>query len=215
MGLTPQVKTVSHTSLLPAGLWPEIVQTMQGEGLSVLVFRHRHPEPPLFYVSSLKGHSHFESYIGRHHALCRVAPQLCSAQIPDVVEVAALGSGAEFDAASARVLQIFSGRTRGHSMVLFLNANFGKITEFFHPAASKWSAFQGMFPDAEEKRVIAIGDEANDMHMIACAGLEIAMGNATAELKEVADRVTTDHDADGLAEALEPLLNGDAAGHGR
>ncbi|MCH7555265.1 MAG: HAD hydrolase family protein [Proteobacteria bacterium] len=100
-------------------------------------------------------------------------------------------------------------------MVLFLNANFGKITEFFHPEASKWSAFQGMFPEAEQERVIAIGDEANDREMIAGAGLGIAMGNATAELKEVADRVTTDHDADGLAEALEPLLNGGAAGHGR
>jgi hydroxymethylpyrimidine pyrophosphatase-like HAD family hydrolase len=212
VGLTPQVEAVSHTSFLPAGLWPGIVQAMQAEGLSVLVFRHRHPEPPLFYVSGLSGHPHFESYIGRHHALCRVEPRLSAVHIPDVVEVAALGSGAEFDAASARVLERFSGSTRNHSMVLFLNANFGKITEFFHPEASKWSAFQGMFPGADQERVIAIGDEANDMELIAGAGLGIAMGNATDELKKVADLVTADNDAEGLAEALEPLLNGGAAG---
>ena len=215
VGLTPAVKAVSYTSFLPAGLWPEIVHALLAEGLSVLVFRHRHPEPPLFYVNSLRGHAHFESYIGRHHAFCRVEPRLASVDIPDVVEVAALGSGTEFDEASARVLERFSGSTRNHSMVLFLNADYGKITEFLHPEASKWAAFKGMFPGAELARVIAIGDEANDMDMIAGAGLGIAMGNATGELKSVADLVTADHDADGLAEALEPLLDGygRATGH--
>lgn len=208
VGLTPRVEAVSHTSFLPAGLWPRVVEALRAEGLSVLVFRHRHPEPPLFYVRGLQGHPHFESYIGRHHAMCRVEPELATAEIPDVVEVAALGSGEHFDAASARVLERFSGSTRNHSMVLFLNANFGKITEFFHPRASKWSAFEGMFPGAEPERVIAIGDEANDVDMISRAGLGIAMGNATEELKGVADLVTANHDSDGLAEALEPLLDG-------
>lgn len=210
VGLGPRVKTVSHTSFMAPALWTEVVRGLREEGLSVLVFRHRHPEPPLFYVSGLSGHPHFESYIGRHHALRRVEPGLAEAGIPDVVEVAALGSGAHFDAASARVMARLAGRTRNHSMVLFLNANYGKITEFFHPATSKWSAFTGMFPDAAAHagQVIAIGDEANDVDMIAAAGMGIAMGNATDGLKAVADLVTAGNDAEGLAEALEPLLKG-------
>ncbi|MCZ6646224.1 MAG: HAD hydrolase family protein [SAR324 cluster bacterium] len=211
VGLTPRVEAVSYTNCLAAAAWPEIAEALLAEGLSVLVFSHRHPGPPLFYVASLQGHPHFEAYIGRHHALCRVADNLPGAPIPAVVEVAALGSGAQFEAASARVMARLEDRSRNHSMVLFLNRNFGKITEFFHPATSKWAAFQGMFPEAVRRpqSVIAIGDEANDLDMIAGAGLGIAMGNATNELKAVADLVTGDNDADGLADALEPLLNGD------
>jgi hydroxymethylpyrimidine pyrophosphatase-like HAD family hydrolase len=212
VGLGPRGETVSHTSFMAPDLWPDVVRGLQAEELSVLVFRHRHPEPPLFYVSGLSGHPHFESYIGRHHALCRVEPGLAEAEIPDVVEVAALGSGEHFDAASARVMSRLAARTRNHSMVLFLNANYGKITEFFHPATSKWSAFRGMFPEAaaDAGQVIAMGDEANDVDMIAAAGMGIAMGNATESLKAVANMVTAGNDAEGLAEALEPLLNGHA-----
>jgi hypothetical protein len=141
-----------------------------------------------------------------------VVPDLPGTAIDNVVEVAALGEGPAFDAASAKVLTAFRGRTRNHSMVLFINATFGKITEFFHPGSSKWHAFLGMFPDAaaHHERVIAIGDEANDLEMIRDSGYGIAMGNGTADLKAVADHVTADHDHDGVALALEDLLGVDA-----
>ena len=210
VGLTPRVEAVSYTNFLSPSLWPDIVEALLAEGLSALAFSHRHPEPPLFYVASLQGHPHFEAYLGRHRANCRVMGDLGAADIPAVVEVAALGSGDHFEAASARAMERMAGRAASHSMVLFLNANYGKITEFFHPATSKWSAFQGMFPEAARRpqTVIAIGDEANDLDMIAGAGLGIAMGNATEELKAAAGHVTAGHDAEGLAEALEPLLDG-------
>jgi hydroxymethylpyrimidine pyrophosphatase-like HAD family hydrolase len=43
--------------------------------------------------------------------------------------------------------------------------------------------------------------------MIRAAGMGIAMGNATPALKAAARRVTASHDDDGLALALEPLLD--------
>jgi hypothetical protein len=137
-----------------------------------------------------------------------VVPNLARADLPHVIEVAALGRGDVFDAASARVMARFNGQTRHHSMVLFINAAYGKITEFFDAGTSKWHAFLGLFPEAARhpERVIAIGDEANDMEMIQAAGMGIAMGNGTPELKAAADRVTADHDHDGLAAALEALL---------
>ncbi len=45
---------------------------------------------------------------------------------------------------------------------------------------------------------IAFGDGPNDMEMIQYAGLGIAMGNGTAALKKVADRVCGDVNKDGL-----------------
>lgn len=208
VGLTPGLEAVSYVNLLAPATWPRIAEALLAEGLSAVVFSHRHPEPPLFYVQSRSGHPHFESYIGRHAANCREVGDLPGTEIPSVVEVAALGAGPEFEAASARVMARMNGASRSHSMVLFLSRQYGKITEFFHADTSKWRAFLGMFPEAaaHAERVIAIGDEANDDEMIAGAGLGIAMGNATDTLKALADRVTASNDEDGLAQALEPLL---------
>lgn len=53
---------------------------------------------------------------------------------------------------------------------------------------------------------VAIGDGANDLEMIARAGLGIAMDNADAEVKAVADRLAPHHDEDGLARALSAIF---------
>lgn len=51
----------------------------------------------------------------------------------------------------------------------------------------------------------AIGDSSNDISMLAAAGHSIAMGNATAAVKELAEFVTTDVDGDGISNALKWL----------
>lgn len=51
--------------------------------------------------------------------------------------------------------------------------------------------------------IIAIGDNHNDIEMLRFAGLGVAMGNATAELKAVARAVTASNDSDGVAAFLE------------
>jgi Cof subfamily protein (haloacid dehalogenase superfamily) len=53
---------------------------------------------------------------------------------------------------------------------------------------------------------VAIGDGANDIPLLTSAGLAIAVGNASAELKAVADYVTLDVDHQGVAAAIEKYL---------
>lgn len=53
---------------------------------------------------------------------------------------------------------------------------------------------------AEE--IIAFGDGENDMEMLRFAGIGVAMGNAEEQVKQAADYVTSDIDADGIANAL-------------
>ena len=53
---------------------------------------------------------------------------------------------------------------------------------------------------------IAVGDQSNDLTMIRIAGLGVAMGNATEEVKAVADTVTADCDHDGVAQVIEQYL---------
>ena len=56
------------------------------------------------------------------------------------------------------------------------------------------------------ERSVAIGDEGNDVEMIAVAGLGIAMGNAVAEAKAAARYVTDTCDNDGVAKVLEKII---------
>ncbi|MBQ8264831.1 MAG: HAD family hydrolase [Oscillospiraceae bacterium] len=53
---------------------------------------------------------------------------------------------------------------------------------------------------------IAVGDQSNDLTMIRIAGLGVAMGNATEEVKAAADTVTADCDHDGVAQLIEQYL---------
>lgn len=51
--------------------------------------------------------------------------------------------------------------------------------------------------------VMAIGDQGNDLSMLEYAGLAIAMGNATPEVKAAAMFATADNDHDGVAQAIK------------
>lgn len=78
--------------------------------------------------------------------------------------------------------------------------------EVTHPQATKGLAVKHL---AEELlgitpgEVLAIGDNFNDLEMLQYAGVGIAMGNAPREVKDVADWVTADVEADGVRQALE------------
>lgn len=57
------------------------------------------------------------------------------------------------------------------------------------------------------KETAAIGDNNNDIEMIQMAGIGIAMGNASEDIKMKSDFITLDNDKDGAAEAILQILN--------
>ncbi len=54
---------------------------------------------------------------------------------------------------------------------------------------------------------VAIGDSGNDMEMVCEAGIGIAVGNATESLKNAADYIVASNENDGVAEAVDLILN--------
>lgn len=58
----------------------------------------------------------------------------------------------------------------------------------------------------QKRNVIAFGDQLNDMEMLRDAGISVAMGNATQEIKDIADIITDDNNHDGIATVIEELL---------
>lgn len=53
---------------------------------------------------------------------------------------------------------------------------------------------------------IAIGDNLNDLDMIECAGLGVAMGNAPSETRARADHITGSNNEDGVAQVIERFI---------
>ncbi|MDA9471262.1 Cof-type HAD-IIB family hydrolase [Enterococcus sp. 5H] len=67
--------------------------------------------------------------------------------------------------------------------------------------------------EIKQEEIMTIGDEENDLPMIEYAGLGVAMENAVASVKALADVITDTNDNDGVAHAvekfvLEPLRGG-------
>jgi hydroxymethylpyrimidine pyrophosphatase-like HAD family hydrolase len=58
----------------------------------------------------------------------------------------------------------------------------------------------------EQERVVAFGDELNDVGMLGWAGIGVAMGNAVDQALAAADEVTVTNEEDGVALVLERLL---------
>lgn len=56
------------------------------------------------------------------------------------------------------------------------------------------------------EEVIVFGDSLNDKSMFEVAGYSVAMGNASDELKKIADEVTLDNNSNGIPYALKELL---------
>lgn len=58
----------------------------------------------------------------------------------------------------------------------------------------------------EPGQTTAVGDQRNDLEMLSWAARSVAMGNAPAEVRAIADEVTLDVDRDGLVPVLKSLL---------
>ncbi|MBB4824481.1 Cof subfamily protein (haloacid dehalogenase superfamily) [Sporosarcina luteola] len=61
--------------------------------------------------------------------------------------------------------------------------------------------------DIPRERIIAFGDEDNDLEMIDYAGVGVAMGNGIDRLKSIANEVTLTNNEDGIAEFLKERLH--------
>ena len=58
----------------------------------------------------------------------------------------------------------------------------------------------------EPSEIASIGDAANDIEMLEYSGLAIAMGNASEEVKAIADIVTDTNENNGVIKALDRLI---------
>ncbi|MDJ1182122.1 Cof-type HAD-IIB family hydrolase [Roseofilum casamattae] len=81
--------------------------------------------------------------------------------------------------------------------------------EITNPAANKGRAIQYLAETIlgiSIDRVMAIGDNFNDLEMIKCASIGVAMGNSPPEIQKIADWVAPDVEDDGAIAAIERFI---------
>jgi Cof subfamily protein (haloacid dehalogenase superfamily) len=69
-------------------------------------------------------------------------------------------------------------------------------------ALARWAGYRGI----PRKEVMAIGDNYNDIEMLAFAGVPFIMGNAAPELRRDGWTITLPNDQNGVAAAIERVL---------
>ena len=80
--------------------------------------------------------------------------------------------------------------------------------EFSNKEGSKYHAvkFLQKYWNLKDEEILTIGDQNNDIALLKAGGIKIAMGNATDELKKVADYVTDTVYNDGFIKAIKKFL---------
>ncbi|HEV8604233.1 MAG TPA: HAD family hydrolase [Tepidisphaeraceae bacterium] len=133
-------------------------------------------------------------------------PRLAQHSHEHTIRVGIVASAKEIARVRKILIERFAERVICQS--LFVPSYDVEVLEVFDPAVNKWEGLlqvarsHGIIPD----QIVAIGDDVNDLTMIANAGLGVAMGNAKPPVLAAAKRVIGRNDQDGLAEFLEELV---------
>jgi len=100
-------------------------------------------------------------------------------------------------------------KARYHRGQLYLTKSVATFFEATNPIANKGTAVKYLAETIlglKSDEVMAIGDNFNDLEMIQYAGIGVAMGNAPADLKPLADWVAPDVESDGAVSAMEKFI---------
>ena len=81
-------------------------------------------------------------------------------------------------------------------------------TEITRKNINKWSAIKKISKKMgiRKNQIVAIGDNINDKEMIENAAIGFAMGNSALAAKNIGKITIADHNSDGVAEAIEQIL---------
>ena len=84
------------------------------------------------------------------------------------------------------------------------------VLEIFNAGVDKWRGINWIAErhQIDIAEIATIGDQVNDLAMIQNAGCSIAMGNAVESIKAAADYITFDNESDGVAHAIDHVLDG-------
>jgi hypothetical protein len=191
-----------------SGVLEATLQTVTTAGYDVLLYGDTYSQGFDFYCRSFQVENQplLAEYFERNRGSGREFPKLMIAPPQGIFAGFAMDSQPAMTELGQQLKRQFGDDLYVH--VLKSPFYRGWFCEIEPGGVSKWSGIQHLAHDwgISEEEICAVGDDVNDIPMIEGAGLGVAMGNAVADLKAVADRVAPCHDSDGLVEVIRWLL---------
>jgi transaldolase len=186
--------SVLDERVLPEYLLPAIIDMIEAHGLDVFVFRTND-----WCVRSLDA-----PRVSRESRTVQQAPRVVESfddVLDGVVKVVGVSEDHARVAACEAAVQAFGAQvSAARSQPHYLD-----IT---HPTANKGVVIERLsrYLKIPLERIAAIGDQANDVLMFERAGVSVAMGNASDDVKQRATFVTTSFADEGFANAVEKFI---------
>jgi 5-amino-6-(5-phospho-D-ribitylamino)uracil phosphatase len=149
----------------------------------------------------------------------KIVPSLAHDEHPEhTVRVGICGPRAEAGVAATEIRDRFGERVQVHLFAAVApGARSGDpnaevlIFEAFDRRVNKWTAIEWMAArhGFDSSRVMAIGNDINDIAMLEGAGLSVAVDNAVPQALAAAKRRTRGNDDHGVAYAIRKMLDGE------
>ncbi|MFO0951136.1 MAG: HAD family hydrolase [Isosphaeraceae bacterium] len=200
-----------HRTLWRADFDPDLLAealALFGEHAEPVVsFTDNPPEHHDFLVERERtGRPEFDDYLDQNREHAGVCPGWPVSAGSGHFHLCAIGSKPDMLRFEEIVLDRLRGRVR--TFVQRSPRYVGTMCELIRHDASKWTAVLHLAElwGVSPYEIVAVGDDMNDLPMIAGAGLGVAMGHAPADVLHAADHVTGDHDEDGVAMLIEDVL---------
>ncbi len=131
----------------------------------------------------------------------RPVPSLLAEDLPPAAKILLVGTHPQLRDLRAIVTPILAER-------VIVTTTAADFLEFFNLGAGKGHGLDALLAALQipSEAVIAIGDGENDLPLFARAGLSVAMGNASEQVRSAADLVIGVNDDAGVADFLDELL---------
>jgi 5-amino-6-(5-phospho-D-ribitylamino)uracil phosphatase len=196
-----------HRTLMDPQLARQVSQFFESRGHAVLAMQDTGSAGVDYLISKQMPLTEAtKQWLSLTHATVHWIDDLSHHDHPHTIRAGIVAEIALAGTIETELRQQFGSKIVSHSIVV---PAFGvHVVEVFDPAVNKW---EGILQVAKQhnidpKQIIAIGDDINDLPMVQCAGLGVAMGNANPQLQAVARRVIGHNRDDGLALFLEELV---------
>jgi Cof subfamily protein (haloacid dehalogenase superfamily) len=187
--------TVLDERLLPASLLPGLIGLIRAHGLDVFVFR---------------AHDWFARSIDaprvRRETATLQQPPIIVGRLDGVLDGVIKVVGVSDD--HPRVATCEAAVQHAYGAQVSAARSQPYYLDVTHPMANKGVVIERLsrYIHIPLERIVAIGDQPNDVLMFERAGLSIAMGNASDEVKRRATFVTTSYADEGFAHAIEHIV---------
>lgn len=210
-GGTPHRMLARH--LLSAHEVGRLVRLFQEHGAVPMVYGTDEDGGLLYHQASPINPIQSRYLDARSHTVgsIRILPNMDDLPLETALEVGTIDDEARIRTLTAAIDEQMAGQVRVINTCSLLGGGAYYWAEAFHRDCNKGAAIRTLTAALDRKpaRVVAIGDNFNDLDMFEEADFSVAMGNSPEPVKAAADLVVGTVDEGGAAEIMERIARGE------